>query len=175
MLTQDIFFLGQTEHGIYLDEYEDIHPEVLNRYYGVHGQQVEREPHQLGAGHSADEEDGVESEDEDNQDITGDIAGYIAADQQQHVRHEPVDVPDAHNPLPSSHWQGVFEEVFTHVCNVDFVPEGLGVREEEWEDGTYPLTRRSSLGGKGAKSFSFHYLISCGGHGLCYGRKDWRF
>lgn len=53
---QDMFFLSQLEHGMY-EDCRGVHPDLLNQFYGVKGKQVQRQPHQSGAGHPADEEE----------------------------------------------------------------------------------------------------------------------
>ncbi|KAG1851933.1 hypothetical protein F4604DRAFT_1933868 [Suillus subluteus] len=34
---KDLRFLGQTLFGVYCDDCEGIHPDVIEEYYGVHG------------------------------------------------------------------------------------------------------------------------------------------
>ncbi|KAJ7215588.1 hypothetical protein GGX14DRAFT_359551 [Mycena pura] len=55
---QDMRFLGQTTEGIYHhDPLDGIHPDSINRYYGVAGARRHRNRHQTGAGIASDEED----------------------------------------------------------------------------------------------------------------------
>lgn len=50
-----MLFLGQVDHGVY-EDCPGIHPDLLNRFYGVHGKPTQRQAYQTGAGHSADED-----------------------------------------------------------------------------------------------------------------------
>jgi hypothetical protein len=122
---KDLFFLGQLEHGIYKDEYDDMHPDLLNRDYGTSQQAAVLEAQQTGTQHSHEV------------DLEG-IIRHIAVGQKQHVRHDPVAPPDARNPFPNTDIQQVFERALKQVCEAGFIPSGLGVREEEWEEPTYP-------------------------------------
>jgi hypothetical protein len=128
IIDKDIFFLGQLEHGIYLDEYDNVHPELLNRYYGVSQQAAPGNVHQISAGYTNS------SDDVDLEAIVHDIA----EGQKQHVRHDPVGLPDARNPFSNTDMQQVFEKVLRQVCEAKFIPSGLGVHKEEWEETTYP-------------------------------------
>lgn len=42
MQIQDLQFLGQARHGVYKDECEGIHPDVIEKYYGIHGKAAHR-------------------------------------------------------------------------------------------------------------------------------------
>ncbi|KAF8054959.1 hypothetical protein FPV67DRAFT_1391983, partial [Lyophyllum atratum] len=47
----DLRFIGQLEHGVYMDDCEGVHPDVINEFYGVHGPPGYRRRGQSGAGH----------------------------------------------------------------------------------------------------------------------------
>jgi hypothetical protein len=81
--------LGQTEKGLYMDdEFDDIHPDFLQQYYGTTSHGVPRRRHQTGAGGPAEEEDSSDCDEEiDN------LGDRIAADQQHNIRHAPAEVP----------------------------------------------------------------------------------
>jgi hypothetical protein len=63
-------FLGQTEKGLYMDdEFDDIHPDVLQQYYSTTSHGVPRRRHQTGAGCPAEEEDSSDGESDSNEEI----------------------------------------------------------------------------------------------------------
>lgn len=43
--------------GLYVDDCDGLHPDVISRYYGVYGEPVQRHHGQTGAGHPPDEEE----------------------------------------------------------------------------------------------------------------------
>ncbi|EPQ50169.1 hypothetical protein GLOTRDRAFT_23390, partial [Gloeophyllum trabeum ATCC 11539] len=53
----DLRFLGQARHGVYVDDYNGVHPDVLNQYYGADSTQETQHPGRTGAGHSDEGED----------------------------------------------------------------------------------------------------------------------
>ncbi|KAG1844109.1 hypothetical protein C8R48DRAFT_818693 [Suillus tomentosus] len=53
---KDLRFLGQIQFGVYRDDCEGVHPDVIEEHYGVHGPTTTRRQHQSGAGHPIDEE-----------------------------------------------------------------------------------------------------------------------
>ena len=112
----------------------------MDRYYGVHGAEVHRQDHQIGAGHDPTEEEDLDV-----------VADYIAMHQAQHVRHDPVGVPNSICPFINEYWHGAFEELFQHVRDSAIIPEGLGMREEEWEGDHYPLYEEIRCGQRGSK------------------------
>ncbi|KAG2067389.1 hypothetical protein BDR04DRAFT_1159196 [Suillus decipiens] len=48
--------MGQLEHGLYSDDCEGVHPDIIRQYYGTTGQPILHASHQTGAGHASDEE-----------------------------------------------------------------------------------------------------------------------
>ncbi|KAJ7448877.1 hypothetical protein B0H11DRAFT_1928910 [Mycena galericulata] len=48
--------IGKMQEGVYLDDCEGVHPNVIERYYGTHGPEIHREAGQTGAGQLDDEE-----------------------------------------------------------------------------------------------------------------------
>lgn len=47
--------MGQLEHGLYTDDCEGVHPDIIRQYYGTVGQPIHRAHYQTGAGHPSDE------------------------------------------------------------------------------------------------------------------------
>ncbi|KAK7020914.1 hypothetical protein R3P38DRAFT_3197407 [Favolaschia claudopus] len=48
---------GMIDSGEYVDPMQGIHPDTIDRYYGVDGPEVVRQPGQTGAGHEEDEDE----------------------------------------------------------------------------------------------------------------------
>ncbi|KAG6372376.1 hypothetical protein JVT61DRAFT_7828 [Boletus reticuloceps] len=94
----DLRFLGETEFGVYQDDCKGVHPDIISRYYGVHGQPIMRNQHQSGTGYpmgkeaSGDEEDG----------LTAHIADLINQQQQQNVNEGVAFVPSHRSPFTGS-------------------------------------------------------------------------
>lgn len=86
---------------------DDVHPDVLNRYYGVHGSTKTRSSHMTGAGHPEDELDDSASESDSSEGSENDgdgsdreveeLENRIAGDQHVNIRHEPIKVA-SHRP-----------------------------------------------------------------------------
>ena len=133
--------LGQSLFGVYRDECEGIHPDVINEYYGVHGAPVDRHSHQSGTGHPVDEEGS------DNDDV----AGYVADQQQQHVHHEAVRVPSHRNPFGDVEKEVQFFNVLHRVITEDVTPDHVGLTPEEWGSDHYPAYETIRLGHRGSK------------------------
>ena len=134
--------LGQARYGVYKDECEGVHPDAINKYYGVHGNTVHRRG--TGAGHPIDEEDGdVEAQPE--------LAERIAQDQQSQIRHEGVAVPQHGNPFTKASAEDQFWRVLREVVQDNVVPGGVGLYLEEWEGGVYPSYEVVRVGNRGTR------------------------
>jgi len=141
-----MMFFGQTEHGIYVDDCEGVHPDVINQYYGIHGHPTRRASDQTGAGHPVDEEgddDGWE-----------DIGERVAADQETHIRHEPIDVPETTDPFTNPALREAFEKSFAAVQEQGVIPPGYCLLPDEWEDGVYPSVEVIRSGRRGTKELT---------------------
>ncbi|TDL30236.1 hypothetical protein BD410DRAFT_709365, partial [Rickenella mellea] len=129
--------LSQIQQGIHKDEFDGIHPDLLNRYYGIHGRPDHCDYGQTGAGHP--EDDTQEAED-------------IAADQNVHIRHDPIEVPEDACPpsLRSREEMARFRDILQELQRMEVVPSGLGVSEQEWGNDGYPDIEviKSGRGGK---------------------------
>ncbi|KZT18951.1 hypothetical protein NEOLEDRAFT_1079022, partial [Neolentinus lepideus HHB14362 ss-1] len=119
----DLRFLGQLEHGVYDDDFRDVHPDVLNQYYGADSAHEVAHPEHSGAGHSDAEEENLEDR--------------IAHEQERHIRHEPIAVPLATSPFPPQ-VTAAFLSALQDVRNQTAIPEGFGVHEAEWDEEGYP-------------------------------------
>lgn len=93
--------MGQYDHGIY-EDCLGIHPDLLNRFYGVHGALTQRNAHQTGAGHPVEE---TESDDEIEEEWLG--IGDSGNEEWQGIadsgNEEWQDIADSGN----EEWQGI--------------------------------------------------------------------
>lgn len=131
-----MFFLGQVEHGIYADELDGIHPDVLNKYYGVAGQPRTQIPGQSGAGHPDDEEDEDLQNDEDMD--VDELENQIAMDHAHNFNHEAVKAPKHTKPFTSSLAEQAFTQELQGREDDGILPEGYGIHPDEWEENGYP-------------------------------------
>ncbi|KAJ7286285.1 hypothetical protein C8J57DRAFT_1431768 [Mycena rebaudengoi] len=121
----DMRLLGQARFGVYRDDCEGLHPDTINKYYGVSTDPTTQRTGS-GAGNPPDESD-------------DDLVERIAQDQGPQVRHEAIDVPDHRNPfLEDNALESRFFDVLAEVVEADIVPAGYGIMPEEWEDEGYP-------------------------------------
>jgi hypothetical protein len=141
-----------TEAGVYIDDCAGIHPDIIARYYGVHGRQQYRRTGQSGAGHPRDEDDSESDNDEGNENINlDDLGEQIANDQEPNTRHEPVLVPDHNNPFPTPELEEIFFQALAVVREQGDLPRGFLVYPDEWEDGEYPAYEFIKSGRRGLK------------------------
>ncbi|KAJ7800219.1 hypothetical protein B0H13DRAFT_1673037 [Mycena leptocephala] len=121
----DMRLLGQAQLGVYRDDCEGLHPDTIEKYYGVFG--AERFG-QSGAGHPPDED--VEHPS---------LAERIGVEHGPQVRHEAIDVPDHRNPFSNdSEAETKFFRVLTEVVKQKITPAGYGLLSEEWDEDGYP-------------------------------------
>ncbi|KAF9440244.1 hypothetical protein P691DRAFT_651218, partial [Macrolepiota fuliginosa MF-IS2] len=45
----DLYLLGQVQQGVYVDEFEGVHPEILQCYHRTHGQAIQPGESEMGA------------------------------------------------------------------------------------------------------------------------------
>ena len=153
-ILQDMRFLSNLKQG-YLPtlDHNDIEPTLLARYYGVEGQRRHRRPGQTGAGHYDDAQSSAEEalhpsttnatsrssdlDSSDSEDSEGDdIAERLAEDQQRHVRHPPIPVPNSASPFSEEN-EELFFKALHEIRMLEIIPENIGVSTAEWENGSY--------------------------------------
>lgn len=144
-------FLGQTTEGVYRhDPLNGIHPDAINRYYGVAGPRQRRRRHQTGAGIASDEEDQPDESDAEEPDQQEELENRIQADLAQNIRHSPVKVAKHRSPFKDpadeQNFLGLLGNILQHP---DLLPEDYGILEAEWEDADYPETESIRPGTKG--------------------------
>ncbi|KAJ7663599.1 hypothetical protein B0H14DRAFT_2425156 [Mycena olivaceomarginata] len=144
----DMRLLGQVQHGVYQDDdCEDMHPETIERYYGVF-----RPQRGEGAGtrNPPDEDTNVEE--------------HIQAEQHPQIRHDAVEVPDHKNPF-SDHpvVESTFFPLLTDLIRQDIIPTGYGMLPEEWDEDSYPDVEILYMGRqmKCHESPGFYFFARC--------------
>lgn len=149
-------FLGQVEGGVYVDDYENVHPSVLARYYGVHGAPTRRPAGQTGAGQLEDEDVpmpsfvNADSDDEDS-DIEEGLEAQIEAAHAANFHHEPVPVPKHSEPFDDEDLMELFYNALDAANEGAMVPPGYGLLPQEWDDGIYPTFEILKSGRRGGK------------------------
>lgn len=138
-------YIGETTEGVYVeDPMEAIHPDIINRYYGVEGAEVERDAWQTGAGHtSEDDQSDDESSPADEYELESDDArtnleNRVAGDLEHNIRHEPIQVAKHQNLFRSDGQEAEFFTILEMVVADGLIPEDHGVQPSEWDDGVYP-------------------------------------
>jgi hypothetical protein len=116
--------LGQLEHGVYPDETQEIHLEIVAEYFGnAKGQQEGND-----TGSSSNELDA-----ERLQELTEEITKKQA----NNVAHNGIEVPSHRSPF-SKEDESAFFETLAQAVQLNITPAGYGVLPEEWIDGLYP-------------------------------------
>ncbi|KAF7363701.1 hypothetical protein MSAN_01027800 [Mycena sanguinolenta] len=146
----DIRLLGQVTEGVYRDDPLDgIHPDAINRYYGVEGRRLRRSRNQTGAGTSLDEdtpEDDTNVEPSDEEELENRIKGDLA----HNIRHKPVKVAKHRSPFKDTELEQHFlAQLANLLSDPSILPEDYGVLEEEWEGEDYPELETFRPGTKG--------------------------
>lgn len=144
-------FLGRVRDGVYVDDLEGIHPDVLNQYYGVHGTELRREPGQTGAGQLPDEEVPVPDIGDMDDSDWEDLDERVEAAHASNFHHEAVAVPKYAPPFTSDEIMQTFHQALDIAEAHDVVPEGYGLLPTEWEDGMYPAFEILKSGRRGGK------------------------
>ncbi|KAJ7030983.1 hypothetical protein C8F04DRAFT_960890 [Mycena alexandri] len=147
----DIRFLGQTTEGIYRDDPLDgIHPDAINRYYGVEGRRLNRAANQTGAGIASDDEELDSSDDEEGPTAEEELENRVHDDLAQNIRHAPVKVAKHRSPFKDAQLQDYFIRLLEErLSQPDDLPEDYGVRADEWEEEDYPEMEIIRPGTKG--------------------------
>ncbi|KAJ6511625.1 hypothetical protein DFH09DRAFT_941989, partial [Mycena vulgaris] len=148
----DMFLLGQLEHGVYIDDCDGVHPDIIRDLYGVHGAVIQCAPGETGAGQLDDEEVPLLGDnvlDLDQEDWEDMIDGVGAANKHQ-FHHEPVPVPKHSNPFSDGALQ-IFYTSLAEANRLQIIPPGYGLRQDEWVDGAYPAFEILKSGRKGTK------------------------
>ncbi|KAG1722056.1 hypothetical protein EDB19DRAFT_1646053, partial [Suillus lakei] len=148
----DMRLMGQLEHGLYADDCEGVHPDIIRQYYGTAGKPIHCAPHQTGAGHPSDEEweDVNDAEDIDTEDLQ-ELPQLIAADHDAHFHHKSVRVPKHASPFSSATLHDTFCQALAQVREAEHIPDGFGILPHEWDDDEYPSHEIIQSGRQGTK------------------------
>ncbi|KAJ7194299.1 hypothetical protein GGX14DRAFT_378095, partial [Mycena pura] len=135
----DMRFLGQTTEGVYHDPLDGIHPDNINRYYGVAGARQRRPRNQTGAGIASDDEEPDTDEDTDTEPTLEEaLENQIESDLAQNIRHAPVKVARHRSPFEDPEEELSFMQLLDAVLSEqDVLPVGYGILEDEWEQEDY--------------------------------------
>jgi hypothetical protein len=79
------------------------------------------------------------------------IIEQIRSDQEKHVRHEAVNVPDHRNPFQDEDAETEFHKVLAKVIEHGIEPAGYGLHSDEWEEDSYPVLEFIRAGNRGGK------------------------
>ncbi|KAH7903008.1 hypothetical protein BJ138DRAFT_1021260, partial [Hygrophoropsis aurantiaca] len=127
-----ILVCSLTVNGVYVEECEGVHPDTLNRYYGVDldGDEIIHQ-HRTGAGHPPDEDE--TDSDRASAPRHADLAARIEEDQQSQILHDAIDVPTHGNPFQHSDdgLEEAFDQVLAQAIAEDIVPYGYNLLEDE--------------------------------------------
>ncbi|KAJ6548998.1 hypothetical protein B0H19DRAFT_1300161 [Mycena capillaripes] len=124
----DMRLVGELKYGKYADNFHEIHPEVLDRYGNGGKCDICALPTNLST--------------------YSNIDAAIADDQDHHIRHAAIDVPNHEFPFQSNEAGNIFYSAFTEVKAAEIVPLQFGVAPAEWEDEGYPETEAVKVGKK---------------------------
>jgi hypothetical protein len=132
--------MGQLNEGVYAtDPMDDVHPDTIERYYGVEGAERVQRPGQTGAGHE---------EDDDWIDKTEPLVNAVTDDLAHNIRHPAIKVACHRKPFRSPEIEQNFLAALGDIIAQGIVPEGYGVLENEW-DGPYPALEAINPGTRG--------------------------
>lgn len=133
-------FLAAANEGVYLDEddeFDGVHPDLLNRYYGIDGSASRQQTDQTGA----------------EEDITGEVEAHVGSDQQANIRHAAIGVPDDSCPFPFAEAVDLFYQALADAEDQGVIPNHLMVTAEEWPN-AYPTHEIITTGAQSGKKLS---------------------
>ncbi|KAJ7692645.1 hypothetical protein B0H14DRAFT_2651637 [Mycena olivaceomarginata] len=136
---QDMCFMGQVRNGMYVDDCEGVHPNVIERYYGTHGPERHRGSGETGAGHLDDEE------------ISAPPSASGSDSDERISIHEAVPVPKHANPFDDEESMQLFYDALEAAIQGDIIPPGYGLLLEEWDEDGYPSFEILRSGRRGSK------------------------
>ncbi|KAJ7032986.1 hypothetical protein C8F04DRAFT_1003267 [Mycena alexandri] len=136
----DMRFMGQTTEGVYReDPLDGIHPDAINRYYGVEGRRLRRGRNQTGAGVTSDDEGEVTDSDDDERSLEEQLENRVQDDLSRNIRHAPVKVARHRCPFQDEELQDHFLTLLDDILSrPEDLPQGYGIVDDEWEDEDYP-------------------------------------
>ncbi|KAJ7053516.1 hypothetical protein C8F01DRAFT_996534, partial [Mycena amicta] len=144
------------------DDYDDVHPSVLEAYYGTHGSPRQHTENGTGAGQLQDEDvpaadsdvevDADDGESDFSEDDNEEMAAAIAEACSANLNHKPVPVPKHECPFGKDEkLMGLFSDALYKANASGFIPQGYGLLEDEWENGVYPSFEILKSGRRGGR------------------------
>ncbi|KAF8574270.1 hypothetical protein K439DRAFT_1372836 [Ramaria rubella] len=155
----DLHFISQTEHGFAVDDFQDVHPEILEQYHNVDMGPAHRDSHQTGAGYPSDESDDDLDNEEGEDFETNEIQCQIAADIHANVHYKPVKTPQSASPFGHPAQEVIFFAALNNIQTAHLIPLGFGLKASEWENGEYP-SYELMMFGRRKKEISVELLAS---------------
>lgn len=146
---QDIFFLGQLEHGIY-EDCKGVHPnleesdEEYEPWHGIGGTALEADEEEEWHGIAGDGEEvfeqwyGVNGDLEDFPDYAA-LVNSIGEEDNREFNQEPIEVPKHADPFEDEALRDIFQRSLARLQATGDIPLGYGAHPTEWDDDTgYP-------------------------------------
>ncbi|KAF8184627.1 hypothetical protein K438DRAFT_1598282 [Mycena galopus ATCC 62051] len=121
------------QDGMYVDDYDNVHPSVLAAHYGVHGARRNRPPGQTGAGQLEDEEvplpssQADDSDGDSDSDDEDDLEAYIAEAHADNFHHEAIPVPKHAEPFEDETVMQLFYDALAQADTDGTVFAGYGL------------------------------------------------
>ncbi|KAF9051903.1 hypothetical protein BJ165DRAFT_1401354 [Panaeolus papilionaceus] len=114
--------------------------------------------------------DGIRREDKGREDEeAGGHNVNVNKDVDPNIDHEPVDVPTGDCPFTADEL-ATFQECINHTQERRYLPDGYGVRPDEWEDNIYPDSEGLAIR-QASELKQFIYHPTSGIHKLFYGAR----
>ncbi|KAF8514905.1 hypothetical protein JB92DRAFT_2718430, partial [Gautieria morchelliformis] len=142
----DMRFVSETSHGKVVSDHNEVHPDILQRYYAADGPIMQRRSHQTGAGHPSAEEESEEDEAGTRSETHHPLHEEIAQNVHANINHPAIRVPRSQSPFANSQVEGLFFAALEEIRTAGIVPEGYGVLSMEWDDGCYPTYETIQVG-----------------------------
>ncbi|KAH6908520.1 hypothetical protein BKA70DRAFT_1103473 [Coprinopsis sp. MPI-PUGE-AT-0042] len=148
----DLMLLGQLEHGVYNDEWDDCEgctEEEIQLNYGVEGRPKHQNGH-YGAGNPEDEDEDEDVEMADEESDSDEGNGWVdvtdmdervqelAKSEEMNIRHDPIEAPASETPFATEQELDVFRAALRTMEEHNRIPTGYGLLHSEWANGDYP-------------------------------------
>ena len=138
----DMRFLSEAERGI-VDDHENIHPNLLQQYYGV------EDSNTLSKGTHEDTDDSDTDNETESQSLN-DIQGHFEGNEIA-AAHDAVPVPTNMSPFDSEHAFEIFQYTLQQIQDEEVIPQGYGVTPQEIQQEGYPTQEILQGGRRGRK------------------------
>ncbi|KAJ6593136.1 hypothetical protein B0H19DRAFT_1204903 [Mycena capillaripes] len=148
---EDMCLLGQVHDGMYLDDCEGVHPDIIQRYYGTHGVERCRAPDKTGAGQLDDEDISAPPSGSASESDVGYLEEQIEDAHAENFHHEAVPIPKHANPFDDNESMQLFYDTLEAAIQDSLVPEGYGLLPDEWDEDGYPTFEILKSGRRGSK------------------------